>query len=372
MANQFRWVLMILMMGLSANYLNAQSQVIINPTFNQSNIFFLDQLLQVNVVNPTSTVMTGYLSVDIEDNQGNIILSITSTPMQLGANAITNASDINWQNNLNLANTSIANAIGETGKFPFGKYVFCYRFLSSVNAQVLGINCQEKEINIAGLPELISPYNNANIKSTYPLLTWRPPLPLSGQNVTYNLVLTELKNGQSYIDAIQSNFPLLKRKNLSQISLNYPPDALPLDEEKEYVWQVTAFYNNIEIGQTDIWKFSFKPTLTKSAIPADESYRVLKKRKSSDYYVFNGTLYFIFDNRYNETVLEYTIYKEGNPNANITGLPLVQDMGAGTQKIELNLSNVNGIEANSKYVMKVKDKYEHEYVMTFLYKDPVQ
>jgi len=89
-------------------------------------------------------------------------------------------------------------------------------------------------------PELIYPIDNEEIFSEYPIFQWIPPNIPAGINIVYTLRIVELMNGQTPDMALASNYPHFEDFNIVDTNFEYPIDALPLEANKTYAWQVQA------------------------------------------------------------------------------------------------------------------------------------
>ena len=323
--NEIRNILisLILLFGV---FQNSYGQVVIVPTQTHSEIFQFDQLFQVNVLNTTAGQVSGQMEITIENKALQSVFKIRSLPIILLPSSTRNGTQINWETSPQYGGNPIAELFSETGKLAFGEYVICYRFLDSSGGSVLGVNCQEKSIKPFGQPELISPYNEEVIQTKYPVLTWRAPLPTYNFNITYRLILTELKKGQSPQQALRRNVPMIRLENINRNSMLYPTSARPLEVGKTYVWQVTAFYEQWKIGVTDIWTFRVED-VTEMMPPSDESYANLKRKLDAGYYIAeNGKILFKIEERYNANSFTYKIYDSSRTDLTSTtsitdGLP---------------------------------------------------
>ena len=104
--------------------------------------------------------------------------------------------------------------MNQYGRLLNGQYIYCYRFIDQSNGRTLGSFCQESAAINYQLPSLIYPRNSQKVINQFPVLSWRPPIPLFGTELNYALRLVSLDEGQSPLDAINSNLPLLENIDL--------------------------------------------------------------------------------------------------------------------------------------------------------------
>ncbi|MBD3240447.1 MAG: hypothetical protein GF331_07665, partial [Chitinivibrionales bacterium] len=79
-------------------------------------------------------------------------------------------------------------------------------------------------------PQLVYPLDSVEVYTPFPLLQWVPPTVPAGKQVIYSLRVAEILPGQTPRVAIQGNVPQYEDNSLLMSSIEYPPDALPLEE----------------------------------------------------------------------------------------------------------------------------------------------
>lgn len=342
------------------------SQVVIQPTFRQAEIFSIDQLLQVSIINSAGRPVEGTLDVSIESGR-QLVFRLASPMMQLGVGEMRFADEINWNSQFQFGQNDIAGLLRSTGKLYGDNLTFCYHFIENQTGKVLGSSCQEKALLRFDPPELIFPTDRSQVKTELPLLTWKPLNLLSFSTVSYQLILTELKAGQSPIQAVQTNGSIINERHLFQPFLPYPTTALPLEKDKKYAWQVTAFLDGVEIGKTEAWQFSLKETPTTKQYNSQESYRFAKKQPEGKYYIANRILHFAFDNRDYEEQLDYKLYPvKANGQKSIKKLPIIP-LKHGVNQLDLDLSNFKGVKDNQAYLLVIQTKKNGDYYLPFKY-----
>lgn len=350
-----------------------QGQVVITPLHQNQEFFYLDHLMQVSIINTTNELLKGTLEIYAEDELQATVFTIHSSTLTLAPTGFVQLTSNDWNSGIKYGSSRQAKYLQETGRFPFGEYVFCYRFLSTDGDQQLGVNCQERTIKVMGLPELIYPSDQEAITTKFPVLTWKPPLPLDLPNLHYSIRLVEVRKGQAIAQAIRANPPLITLKKVQEIFLPYPMDGVPLEEDKIYAWQVTAYADRLEIGATDIWTFSLakevKDRLQKEMIK--ESYRVATQKMDDSYYLANRVIYFAFDNKQYDDMLNYEIRAVGENSKTLTDLPEIT-LKPGMNKIEIDGSQIKGFVTDEKYILKIKDRIGNQFYITFQYSDQIK
>lgn len=343
------------------------AQISIQVPYQGKEVFFIDHLFQFTIANTSTQALSGQLEISINDINGLVVASIHSDPILLTAGSSKQARQLRWPSGLQLGFGTLSQVLQQSGRLPFGEYVFCYQFVATTSARPLGVNCQEKSLKVQGQPTLIYPLDQSTIDHTYPQLSWRPPLPLVGPELHYSLKLVPLKERQSPMMAMEENIPLLHMHYLKQHQLLYPISGIPLKTGEDYVWQITAYYHDVEIGKTDIWQFSIQQNKEKPmAKAALRSYRFVKPKLDGTFYIMDEALCFAYTNRAYDEKLAYKVYENGRRDKSLLSLPPIK-LKPGLNQIDLEEEALEGIEKNKQYTLKITDSRGDNYFLSFLY-----
>ncbi|MEM9919107.1 MAG: hypothetical protein AAF990_13480 [Bacteroidota bacterium] len=347
----------------------SNGQVVIRPTSVNSPFFNLDQLLQFQLINTTNETIKGVVQIQVEDNYSNAVLQVSSLPMELTAGASVNHRQVQWEGGIRLEENQLARWLAQSGGLPNGQYIYCYRFLDAASGRTMGNFCQENASIEFRLPELIYPFDRAELQDLFPVLSWRPPIPLRGNALTYHLRLVALEEGQNPLLGINSNLPLVDKQHLRSLSFPYPPTAIPLQENIQYAWQITAFWEHIEVGRTDVWTFSIQPPkAADEPPPKEESYRLVKRKLEGRNYFFTDKIYFAYDNRAYDQKLDYQIYLKNDKSQKIDALPSFE-LSPGMNYLTLAVRKKMDLQRGAQYVLMIKDKYQRNHYLEFTYAD---
>lgn len=143
--------------------------------------------------------------------------------------------------------------VTSTGRLPTGQYSACVRvFQEQVELKTL---CIEIRSDNYSPPMLIYPFNGQELSNTTPVLSWLAPVPNAIDGIKYSIKLVEQFEGQTVQEALMRNLSRMQVGDLSLTSMPYPSDALPLEVDKTYAWQVEAFVGSTNIGRTEVWSF---------------------------------------------------------------------------------------------------------------------
>ena len=358
------------------SWFNLRAQVSVVPLPNQEGYFMLDDLWKVNLINPLPSPLEVYLDITLEDAQHQPVLTATSAAFTLRQGS-SRPPISRHGNRLQYSSTAAAATLRNIGRLPYGQYIVCYKIVQADKGTLLGQHCQEQQIKPFGPPELISPYNREAIRTIFPVLTWKAPYPAGAIPFTYSLRLTEVKPGQTALQALEGNVPLLSRR-IEQIQhLLYPGDAPRLEVGKKYVWQISAQAGDFNLGATEIWVFTIGENETPESVGNTynyETYYDLKLTPSGGYLPSHKFLRFRYDNRFGSanlpyvqgTEVAYEIYTAGNRSAPIAGMP-VMPLNSGVNKISIPLNNNPNMQNGEDYLLVVKDTAGGIYYLDFIY-----
>ncbi len=144
---------------------------------------------------------------------------------------------------------------------PMGSYIACIRVNRNIieGTQPMADECVRIHIQPLSPPLLNTPSDRAIIQGPFPQFSWLPPAPLNMfANLSYELTVAEVLEGQSPTEAMLNNIPVYSRANLKTVFDNYPPGLAKLDTAKQYAWQVTANNGMQYLAKTEVWTFSLQ------------------------------------------------------------------------------------------------------------------
>lgn len=129
-----------------------------------------------------------------------------------------------------------------SGRLPSGSYQFCLRLHNAATLAPLGEEqCRPFKIQSYQGPRLIDPAASATVPPPYMRQTfrWSPVAPAYSPNQQYQLVIMEVRSGQTPTQAFRANRPILTRDIKSATQMIWPTDVA-LDTPMTYVWSVRA------------------------------------------------------------------------------------------------------------------------------------
>jgi hypothetical protein len=356
------------------------AQVAIVPQPHQDGFFTLDDIWRISLISPGAQSQQVRVEATIEDAQHQMILTAQSPVFVLrqGANRPSfSATTAGVQ----YGNQVAGSTLRSTGRLPYGNYIICYRVINATTNALLGEFCQEETIKPFSPPELISPFDRETVSTTYPLLTWKPPFPPGSVPVEYALVLVELKKGQSNLEALEKNAPMLSRRGLFTTTMPYPADAPKLEEGKSYAWQVSAKAGAFELGVTEIWSFKVEKAALLVPINSYIGYRELNLAPTGSFNVAKRKVKFYYNNRFGSPQLNYgtpaslenasyKVFACGNLKYNMPPpTTSTVTLDSGVNKISIDLSTVTNpaMVNGNNYILVFRDATGKEYYLEFTY-----
>ncbi len=127
------------------------------------------------------------------------------------------------------------------GLIPAGSYMACYRLVNSTSKDNLAEECVPFDAEPLSPPMLIFPADSAQLEAAPNQLSWTPPAP-DGMfdRLHYEIVITEINEGQKASEAIQENLPFYSDGSLYTNVMNYSGTGSSFEKDKWYAWQVIA------------------------------------------------------------------------------------------------------------------------------------
>lgn len=156
----------------------------------------------------------------------------------------------------------LSNQIIQTGVLPEGSY--------TIEIEARPVDAFENIVSIPGVaffevrfpqpPVLISPFDESIVPPVYNVFTWTPVFAITGFQFEYEILIVEMFEGQTPLQAIQSNPEYVNHTSLQPMFL-HTPEHLPLEYGESYAWMVTAREVQERIplsddGKTEIFSFT--------------------------------------------------------------------------------------------------------------------
>lgn len=272
---------------------------------------------------------------------------------------------------VNFGTSKVATLCRQSGYFPEDDYEYCFELIGegSHSGETVGTQCFDYHLQPFSPLILTSPMDQDQICDKRPTLYWQPLLP-SIPGMQYRLLLTELKPGQARVEALRYNFPVINQQFISLPMLFYPPAVKELEEGHQYIWQVTAYRNEMVLANSEIWAFEVKCNDTVPKINPD-GYRNIEDLVKSNFYLAKGRLLFSLNNTYAPTTLDYTIICTSKPDLKVKKLPTIK-LKTGNNHINIDLSDNRSFVDGNYYELTVKLPDGDRKQLRFLFKSDVE
>ena len=329
----------------------------------------LDGLMNVRIVNvgAKKTIKLEIMVVQDFEVSSEQVVHIVTEPFEVNAGVSTVPPTIVRTAKVKIGNGAAARFLQQNGYFPSGQYIYDYKIIVASTQEVLLEQTFMHELTPAAPLNLVEPYDKDEICELRPLLSWQPHFPMTA-GAQYQLVLTEIKDKQHGIEALQYNLPLINQKGISANVMMYPAVARDLEKGKKYAWQVTAYKGTTVLNRSDVWTFSMKCADTVAEIKPQLSYRDIEDLAKGNFYMAQGRLSFVLVNSYAEQPLQYAISCLTDPKLRVKNLP-VKTLARGRNKVDIDLSENKAFKQDYSYMLTVVMPNGQLKNLRFVYKE---
>lgn len=356
----------LLLLAFSAPFFFASAQMSIQfiPEVYGRN---MEGLMSAGIINASAKTNVR-LSVSVVEDKLGKVLSILTDPFTVapGTNRIP-ASAIR-PTSVRMENNAASRFLQKNGYLPQGNYEYSYQVVSAIAVEEI---ITEQTFNHEVLPpaplNLIEPYNEDQICNKKPLLTWQPSIPVVS-GMLYELLLAEIKDRQSPVEALNYNLPVVKQKGIANPLLLYPPSAKELLEGKRYAWQVTAYMGETIVNRSEVWEFKVDCKHDDKPVEDDYGYRDIDDLFKGNYYIAKGFVKFTLINSYKEQPLKYQIIGVTDPRQKLKRLPKVK-LKNGKNKISIDLSRNFSFKDGYSYLLILELPNGGSRQLRFIYND---
>ncbi len=272
-------ILFILLMGMTQGIVFAQSTtnvsitgipgILPSPFFSdfEQNVYNGVYQVQANVVGNSTVNVRFHVTIS---KDGDELVDETSLPVELepGMNILSpfpNFVEFSKTTNqvLNDLPSDMVQQVFQGGTFPEGDYTI------TMQAYEVGSNIPAGSSGVATFmvryPQpsiLLTPANATKVEVDFPVFSWTPVMAPQGTTVEYDFLLVEVFDGQNPGDALLSNREHASVQGMSNTTLPFTGEFLPLEKGKTYAWQIIARDANDQIpiknnGRSEIYVFTF-------------------------------------------------------------------------------------------------------------------
>jgi hypothetical protein len=212
---------------------------------------------QLTLTNTSQESYNVYLYGTVEEAGAGLIFEGTSATFEIPPNfsGTVNPGDLEPVD-VGYTNGDYEEIVMRTGTLPAGTYTICV-YVKGVDGEVMGYDCKVQIIAHPSPPELINPVDEANITEELLVFLWLPPMPM-GEFVTYKIKLVELLDGQTPIEAMESNPPWFEETEIFSTSFQFPISVREFEQGVTYAWHITAISgDDWVLGESQVWSFTY-------------------------------------------------------------------------------------------------------------------
>jgi hypothetical protein len=270
----------------------ALAQVTVQPTVPAVGLIQKNQLWNVLIVNSSNVNYKCILEISLRDRAtGMDVLTASSGQFDIATGT--------KQLNANLLNPIQYNYLlggmdnRLQGLLPAGTYTACYQLVTVGigKPETLAEECVQFDAEPLSPPMLIFPADSSLLETLPNQFSWMPPTPEGMfDRLRYEMIITEIKDGQKAEEALQVNIPFYNDGALFSNRMNYPASAIAFEKEKWYAWQVTARDEKAYAGKSEVWVFKITKE-AKTINPANDIYLLMQDEVKGTYQINSKNLH---------------------------------------------------------------------------------
>ncbi|MBV8256169.1 MAG: hypothetical protein JO154_26480 [Chitinophaga sp.] len=249
---------------------------------------------------------------------------------------------------------------------PAGSYLVCYSLILSDNKhQQIGDDCVPFVVEPVSPPVLNMPADGSLLDTRAPQFTWIPPAPLNMfTDLNYDMVITNVRDGQSPQEAIQQNIPVYRGRYLKNIFVNYPTSGTPLDTGVNYAWTITARNGALFAAQAEVWTFKIKG-IDKKVIDNNSAFVQLRRELDAAVVTVKGSVNVVYVNEAGDNSTRYEIISSEN-NTQVYNNTI--SLERGENRINLPLQRV-GLRSGASYLLRLRNSRNETWQLRFIYSE---
>lgn len=237
-------------------------------------------------------------------------------------------------------------------QFTTGVYEVCYLFTTVNTKEPQGENCDEREI-VSMTPILLNtPDQNATVNSTSPIFIWISPTPLPKSGINYQIKIVEMLPRQSEFEALTRNPAIYKGEYFNSLSFNYPNNAIPLQNQKSYAWQVIN-PDNRKID-SEIWKFTINidTGYLEEKILMNENFIIPDEKGSLSNLNINNQIRILIPESGKVSKLDITIFDVNQKKVELNQTEFINNIGS--NKFIIDLFKISELKSKNYYTIIIK------------------
>ncbi len=341
-------------------------QISIQPIVPTVGLIQKEQLWNLLVVNSTTSALEAKVELVLRDRRnGNDVMVATTSDIniplgsrQLNVNTV-GVVEYNYFN----TNTNF----NVNGFLPIGSYTACYNILTGEGRnQLAATECIQFDVEPLSPPMLTFPADSNVLDIDPKQFSWLPPNPPNlFTDLTYDVLVAEVLDGQQPEEAIQNNLPVIFE---SGVRFNlYTRSTLfnTLEPEKWYAWQVIARDRDQFAGKSETWVFSYNISWPLSSPVKSTPFVLLKRDNPEQAIAPDGYLKFAYHNRLNDSTAIVIIDEMGSVNSKRTSKQFTVSLRRGDNQIQYLLTKVMKPDIDKVYKATLLNSIGEKWVLVF-------
>lgn len=346
----------------------AKAQVTLQPTIAAVGMIQKNQLWNVLVVNSSNAPYDCRLELVIRDRQtGQEVMTASSGQFMLSQGARQLNESMLEPVQYNYLVSGMDSRL--QGLLPAGTYTACYALnATGLKETRLAEECIQFDVEPLSPPMLIFPADSSELENAPVQFSWTPPLP-AGMfgTLRYEMLLTEVKEGQKAGEALQENMPFYNDGSLYTNVMNYPSSASAMEKDKWYAWQIIARDDRNYAGKSEIWVFKIKKEVMPKQVIAGAPFMKMKPGTPELGIAPNGILKLSYFNRTIDSAVIVTVtdLSEGQRPKQIRGVRIVP----GENQLQFDLKKLMSLSEESTYSAEITNSAGEKNIVLFRIKN---
>jgi len=254
------------------------------------------------------------------------------------------------------------------GLLTAGNYQVCYSvtMAGQYKGDLFTEDCVPFSVAPVSPPILNVPADKSILEGYAPQFSWLPPSPANiFGDLNYEMLLVEVRKGQSPAEAVQYNMPVYRMPATRNVFVNYPSSAMSLDTGKLYAWTVIAKNGVTFAAQTEVWTFCLKNNLQKKIAP-QYSYVQLRKKIDGIAATVGKNIFCSYINDANDAVVRYELIGLEDRNEVIQSGTIALNPGGNMLDFELKRSY--HLKRGRSYLFRLKNGRNEYWQVKFIYR----
>ena len=348
----------VLMFTMAGYFVTAQ--ITLQPNVPVVGLIQKNQLWNVLVINSSNTTYFDCrLNLVLRDRlTGQEIFTASTTQFSIAAGAkqlnINSLNPVQYNYLSGGANNSLLSLI------PAGIYTACYSLSGALIKEInLSEECIQFDAEPLSPPMLIFPADSAVLENAPTQFTWAPPTPaVMFDHLHYEILITEIQEGQKANEAMQENIPFYNEGSLFNNLLNYPGSVSAFEKNKWYAWQIIAKDDKNYAAKSETWVFKISKE-AHQVKPINDVYLLMEDNVKGAYQITANALHL----KYFSNTSEYEgqiIFSDENGNLIKTDKRKIIQ---GDNYFDFQLAN--RFHSNRIYTITIIDKNNKRHSLTF-------